>query len=119
MFLASVFLFPGPDDAILVRQIGYLPIAVLLLFAVASGALYWRRRNPAVVLAVALAAWALTLGQEYSNIGGVTLIALYATGRYASSARWARRASPPPSACSSATTSSRRCRGATPPSAAW
>jgi signal transduction histidine kinase len=88
MFLASVFLFPGPDDAILVRQIGYLPIAVLLLFAVASGALYWRRRYPAVVLAVALAAWALTLGQEYSNIGGVTLIALYATGRYASSARW-------------------------------
>ena len=88
MFLVSVFLHPGPDDGILVRRVGDLPIAVLLLFAVASGALYWRRRYPTVVLAIALAAWLLTLGREYSNIGGVTLLALYATGRYAGSARW-------------------------------
>jgi signal transduction histidine kinase len=39
-----------------------------------------------------LVAWALTLGDSYSQIGGVAIIALYSAGRYATEAqdRWAK-----------------------------
>jgi signal transduction histidine kinase len=40
------------------------------------------------VLGVVLVAWALTLGDSYSQIGGVAIIALYSAGRYATEDRW-------------------------------
>ena len=88
VFLAVVFLVDGPGDSIVVRPIGDVPITALLVYAVASAALYWRRRAPLAVLGVALVAWALTLGDSYSQIGGVAIIALYSAGRYATEDRW-------------------------------
>jgi signal transduction histidine kinase len=83
-----VFLVDGPGDSIVVRPIGDVPITALLVYAVASAALYWRRRAPLAVLGVVLVAWALTLGDSYSQIGGVAIIALYSAGRYATEDRW-------------------------------
>jgi signal transduction histidine kinase len=89
VFLATVFFVDGPGDAIVVRPIGDVPVAALLVFAVASAALYWRRRAPLVVLGVAVIAWAVTLGSGYADLGGVAIIALYSAGRYATEDRWA------------------------------
>jgi signal transduction histidine kinase len=89
VFLAAVFLEEGPGDSVLARPIGDVPVPVLLDFAVASAALYWRRSAPLVVLGVAVIAWAATLGSGYSDLGGVAIIALYSAGRYATNDRWA------------------------------
>jgi signal transduction histidine kinase len=89
VFLATVFLVDGPGDAIVVRSIGEVPLPALLVFAVASAALYWRRCAPLIVVAVALVAWASTIGSGYADLGGVAIIALYSAGRYATNDRWA------------------------------
>jgi signal transduction histidine kinase len=57
-------------------------------FGVASAALCWRRRAPLVVLGVVLAAWAVTLGSGYADLGGVAIVALYSAGRYATAGPW-------------------------------
>jgi signal transduction histidine kinase len=88
VFLAAVFLVDGPGDSIVIRPIGDVPITALLAYAVASAALYWRRHAPLAVLGVALVAWAVTLGSDYSDLGGVAIIALYSVGRYATDSRW-------------------------------
>jgi signal transduction histidine kinase len=88
VFLATALLVDGPDDSLVVRPVGDVPVAVLLVFAVACAALYWRRRAPLVVLGVALAGWAVTLGSGYADLGGATIIALYSAGRYAGDDRW-------------------------------
>jgi signal transduction histidine kinase len=92
LFLATVFLVDGPGDSVVIRPIGDVPVAALLVFAVASAALYWRRRAPLAVLGVAVAAWAVTLGSGYADLGGVAIIALYSAGRHTGEAqdRWAR-----------------------------
>src|SRR6266511_2883103 len=94
VLLATVFFVDGPGDAIVVRPIGDVTIAALLVFAVASAALYWRRRAPLVVVGVAVIAWAVTLGTGYTDLGGVAIIALYSAGRYATEDRWPTWASP-------------------------
>ena len=58
VFLGTVFVTDGPGDSLVTRPIGDVPIPALLVFAVASAALYWRRHAPLAVLAVALVAWA-------------------------------------------------------------
>jgi signal transduction histidine kinase len=88
VFLGTVFVVDGPGDSLAIRPIGDVPIPALLVFAVASAALYWRRRAPLVVLGVGLAAWAVTLGSGYSDVGGVAIIALYSVGLYAGDGRW-------------------------------
>jgi signal transduction histidine kinase len=88
VLLATVFLVDGPGDAIVIRPVGDVPIAALLVFAVASAALYWRRRAPLAVLGVALLAWTVLLGSGYADVGGVAIIALYSAGRYATEDRW-------------------------------
>jgi signal transduction histidine kinase len=89
-FLLTVFVMDAPGDALAVRPIGDVPIAVLPVLAAASAALYWRRREPLVVLGIAVIAWAATLGGGYADLGGVVaIIALYSTGRYATRDRWA------------------------------
>ena len=89
VFLGTVFVTDGPGDSLVTRPIGDVPIPALLVFAVASAALYWRRHAPLAVLAVALAAWASTIGSGYADLGGVAIIALYSAGRYATNDRWA------------------------------
>ncbi|WP_036339113.1 sensor histidine kinase [Modestobacter caceresii] len=88
LFVLTVFFTTGPDDSWVLRDLGDVPLWVVLLFAVGSGALYWRRHAPVVVLAVVLAAWALTLGSGHADLGGHALFALYALGRYGSVERW-------------------------------
>jgi signal transduction histidine kinase len=88
VFLGTVFVVDGPGDALTIRPIGDVPIPALLVFAVASAALYWRRRAPLVVVGVAVIAWAVTLGSGYSDLGGPVIIALYSAGRYATEDRW-------------------------------
>jgi signal transduction histidine kinase len=88
VFLATVFLVDGPGDAVVVRPVGDVPIPALVVFAVASAALYRRRHAPLAVLGVALAAWAVTLGSGYADLGGAAIIALYSAGRYATNDRW-------------------------------
>ena len=89
VFLGTVFVTDGPGDSLIIRPIGDVPVPALLAFAVASAALYWRRRAPLVVVAVAVLAWAVTLGSGYADLGGVTIIALYSAGRYTTADRWA------------------------------
>lgn len=79
----------GPGDSLRLRDVGDVPVLIVLLFAIGSGALYWRRHAPVVVLAVVLAAWALTLGSGYADLGGQSLIAVYGLGRYGNAERWA------------------------------
>jgi signal transduction histidine kinase len=90
VFLAAVFVVEGPGDSLVFRSVDDLPIPVLLVFAVASAALFWRRQAPLAVLAVALAGWALTIGSGYADLGGVAIIALYSAGRYATDDRLAQ-----------------------------
>jgi len=88
VFLATVFVTEGPGDALTIRPLGDVPVLALLDFAVASAALYWRRRAPLAVLGVALTAWAVTIGSGYADVGGVAIIALYSAGRHATRDRW-------------------------------
>jgi len=88
VFLGTLFVVEGPGDSLVIRPIGDVPIPAVLVFAVAGAALFWRRRAPLVVLAVALIAWAVTIGSGYADLGGVAIIALYSAGRYATDDRW-------------------------------
>jgi signal transduction histidine kinase len=90
VFLGTVFVVDGPGDMLAIRPVGDVPVAALLVFAVACAALYWRRRTPLVTLAVAVAAFAATLGSGYADLGGVAIIALYSAGRYATDDRRAQ-----------------------------
>jgi signal transduction histidine kinase len=90
VFLFSVLVnFEDPDQEFAFRALGDLPVAAFLVAAVASGALYWRRRRPMVVLGVTLAASVLSLLLEYpDSVGFAMVFALYGVGRYATSDRW-------------------------------
>ncbi|MFF3346614.1 sensor histidine kinase [Streptomyces sp. NPDC002779] len=88
MFVAVTSLEEGPGDSLVVRPVVDLPPAVLLLFAAAGAALYWRRHKPLAVLSVALAAWAPMLGSSYANVGGIVIVALYSAGRHTQDRRW-------------------------------
>ncbi len=92
VFLVTVFVMDAPGDALAIRPIGDVPIGALPVLAVAAAALYWRRRAPLVVVGVAVAAWAVTLGVlvDKEVTGVVTLIALYGAGRYSTEDRQAQ-----------------------------
>ena len=90
VFLATVSLSPEDSDQdFVIRAIGDVPIAAYVIFAVASGALYWRRSWPLVAMGLTLAASALSWGlggSPYDYFG--MPVALYGVGRYATSDRW-------------------------------
>lgn len=90
MLLAAVFVEEAPGDALRIRPITDVPVPVLLLYAVAGAALYWRGREPVAVVSVALVAWGPTLGSSYSTSGGIVIVALYSVGRYAADTRRSR-----------------------------
>jgi signal transduction histidine kinase len=87
LFLTTVFVTEGPNDSWVLRSITDVPVAALVFYAVAAAAFYPRRRMPVAVLAVAVAGWALTLATEDSNLGLITVFALYSVGRYATDNR--------------------------------
>ncbi|MBE3206002.1 sensor histidine kinase [Frankia sp. CH37] len=86
LYFMAAFMADGPGDAITIRPLGDVPILVLLVCAVASPALFWRRRAPLRVLGLTLVCWAALVGSD-TQLGCVSIIALYAAGRY-SSADW-------------------------------
>ena len=88
LLVLTLLVHEGPGDSLVLRDPGELPAWVVVLFAVASGALAWRRRAPVVVLAVVLAAWALTLGSGFSDLGVQALVGVYSLGRYGTADRW-------------------------------
>jgi signal transduction histidine kinase len=88
MFSLTTFVEDAPGDAVAIRSVGDIPVVALCVFAVASAALFWRRRAPLRVLGVALAAWAVLLGSGYADLGPVTIVALYSAGRHAPDDRW-------------------------------
>ena len=88
MLVMSACVTEGAGDSLVLRSPADVPVYVLLLFVVGSAALYWRRQAPVAVLAVVLAAWALTLGSGDSDLGWQALVAVYGVGRYGSAERW-------------------------------
>ncbi|CAN5892051.1 sensor histidine kinase [soil metagenome] len=89
MFLLMTFVSSAPNDDLVVRAAGDVPISAVALFAVASGALYWRRTRPLIVFGVTLAATALTVGSVDAQLVGVAmLVALYSVGRHCQHERW-------------------------------
>ena len=88
-FLATVFVsFEDPNQDFAIRAIGDVQIAAFIVFGVASGALYWRRQMPLVVLGVTLIASALSIGLGYSIDPLGMPIAVYSVGRYETNDRW-------------------------------
>ena len=90
VFVTIVFVsFEGPNDDLVFHSLGDASIAALVLYAVASGVLYWRRHRPLVVLGITLVLSALptTLGQS-DMVGFAMLVALYSVGHYATNDRW-------------------------------
>lgn len=87
LVLTTVLMATKPDGATVVRSPADVPLAVLALFVLTAAALYWRRRAPVLVLAVAVLGWALTAGSEWSQLGPVVVVALYSAGRHAGDSR--------------------------------
>jgi signal transduction histidine kinase len=100
VFLVALFVkSEGPNDDLAIRSPKEVSIAGLLVLAVASGALYWRRSRPLFVLGVTLSASALSYGltslgsvgaAELELVGVAMLVALYGVGRYATDDRWSQ-----------------------------
>jgi signal transduction histidine kinase len=86
-FLATVFLTENPDQDLSVRALTDVPLPAFGVFAVASGALLWRRKRPLEVMAVTMAAWGVSLAFGF---GGVPAqgVAVYSAGRYVTDRRW-------------------------------
>jgi signal transduction histidine kinase len=100
VFLAAVFVkSEGPNDDLVIRSVGDVPFAAFFVIVGASGALYWRRSQPLLVLGVTLIASALSTGfvllelvgaADLELVGFAMLIALYTVGRYATDDRWSQ-----------------------------
>src|SRR5215218_7440172 len=94
VFLVILVVSPeGPDDELAVCGADELSIAALVVCAVASGVLSWRRSQPLVVFGVivtlALAATVPSAGLGDAETVGIALMfALYSVGRRASNDRW-------------------------------
>jgi hypothetical protein len=74
VFLTTLFVTEAPGGDLAVRPVGEAPLGAVAVFAVASRALYWRRRQPLAALAVVLLAMALSmaLGYEDLSVRGAT-----------------------------------------------
>jgi signal transduction histidine kinase len=98
VFLATVFVTSeGPNEDFVVRSVSDVPIGVFFVLAAASGALYWRRSQPLVVMGVTLIASALSTGvvllewvaaADLELVGITMMVALYSVGRYVTNDRW-------------------------------
>jgi signal transduction histidine kinase len=89
VFLAAVFVTEAPGGDLAVRPAGEVPLGAVAVFAVASGALYWRRRQPLAALAVIFLAMTVSMALGYGDLSGVAIIVLYGLARYIESDRYA------------------------------
>jgi signal transduction histidine kinase len=81
--------FEGPSQDFAFRFISDAPITFFLVFGFASGALYWRRSQPLVVLGVILVASVISIVLGYADGPWVAfLISLYSVGRYVAHDQW-------------------------------
>ena len=89
VFLAAVFVATEePNQDFDIRTFDDLSTMAVLIAAVASGALYWRRSRPLVVLGVTLAGSAVSMAIGYPEGGFAVIFAVYSAGRYADNDRW-------------------------------
>ena len=86
VFLAALFVTEAPDGDLTVRP---APLGAVAVYAVAAGALYWRRRRPLAALAVVLPAMAVSAALGYEDLSGIAIILLYGLARYVGSDRLA------------------------------
>ena len=84
-FIATVAVsITDPDQAFVNRTVSEIPLAAYALFALAGGALIWRRSQPLIVQAVVLATSALAMGFGYFDGPVLALpVSIYSAGRYA------------------------------------
>lgn len=82
----------GPGDTMLVRDLGAVPVPVLLVFVAASLAVYWRRSHPLHVVGVGLLSMLVLLPSGFADTGATVAIGLYSTGRYSDRDRWGEAA---------------------------
>lgn len=89
VFLAAVFVATEePNQDFDIRTFDDLSTIAVLIAAVASGALYWRRSRPLVVLGVTLAGSAVSMAIGFPEGGFAVIFAVYSAGRYADNDRW-------------------------------
>ncbi len=78
----------NPNQDFVIRALSDIPTTGYILFTVASGALYWRRDRPLLVLGMTLTVLVLSMGLGYPYDYFGLPIALYSVGRYVSKDRW-------------------------------
>jgi len=87
LLLTTLFVTEGEGDAPELRSITEVPPVAAVVYMIAAAALYRRRRAPVAVLGVALAGWLVALPTDDSNLGLITIFALYGVGRYSTDRR--------------------------------
>ena len=89
LFLVPVFVVDDSNEDLVTRALRDVPIGALPLFAMAGGALIWRRSHPLAVLGATVAAVTPSAALGYGGVVGFTmLVALYSVGRYVMNNRW-------------------------------
>jgi signal transduction histidine kinase len=89
VFLVTLLVSPdGSNDEVTLRGVGEVSVAAVILLAVGSGALYWRRSRPLVVFGVTWGAAVLSLAlRDAGTVAIAMMFALYSVGRYATDDR--------------------------------
>ncbi len=82
LFLFAALLVEGPGDTMVWRDVGATPLPVLVVFALSSAAVYWRREFPLRVVGVTMLSMVVLLGTGWADTGGALIVALYSLGRY-------------------------------------
>jgi signal transduction histidine kinase len=90
VFIVVLVVSPdGPDGEITFRSVDEVSIADLLVLAVGSGLLYWRRSKPLIVLGGTLGLSFLSIGfGDADTVGIAMMFALYSVGRYVTNDLW-------------------------------
>jgi signal transduction histidine kinase len=90
VFLVSLLVSPdGSNGAVTLRGVGEVSVAALIVLAVGSGALSWRRSRPLVVFGVTWGAAVLGIWlRDAGTVAIAMMFALYSVGRYVTDDRW-------------------------------
>ena len=91
VFIVVVLVSPeGSDGELTFRGVDEVSIADLLVLAVGSGLLYWRRSRPLIVLGVTAGASFLSIWfGDADTVGIAMMFALYSVGRHVTNNLWA------------------------------
>lgn len=87
VFVVSIFLVMG-EDTLAWRQFDEITPTAVLVSAVASGSLLWRRTRPLVILGLLLALQVLPSSVAPPEATFALAFALYSAGRYGENDRW-------------------------------